>query len=349
MKKTGYLFVYESLSKQIDCQLLTPGTQIASEKDLANDFCVSRMTVRKALARLEEDGKIYRRSGIGTFVKFPTPVEAVEVKRLNIGVEAAPDWGGIQRNFVADVLRETQCACTERNCNLLLLGKEELFAGDTVDAVFFPFLDPEDLPRVSLLAKRKPVLLLNRITDDPALGYVAVDYAAETDRVVGRMLRNGAEKILFVGGSGNPMIYAPYMRELGYRSAHRRLGLPVRDELIISRDDCTHYRNIADRLIAERPDVIVVSCEYYLSRVHTALESALEELNKPVYVFSFDDTRNCSSFPDSSVSCGRMPFAEMCKAAIGYLAGRVNKSIPERPIRQIFPMSIIINNCPFLI
>ncbi len=348
MRKNGSRFIYESLSNQIDCHLLTPGMQIPSENELVASFCVSRMTVRKALAQLEADGKIFRRTGIGTFVKAPELPDAASLRRINIGIEARPEWG-LPRIFDTEVLTETQRACAESNCNLLLLGREELLSGENVDAVFLLFLDPAELPRVAQLAERKPTVLLNRITDLPNLGYVAVDYVTETRRIIGRMLRNGAQNILFVGGSGNQLVYAPYMRELGYRQAHSEQNVPIREERIISREDCEHYRDIAERILATRPEVIFVSCEYYLSRLYTALESVNGKLDKPVYVFSFDDTLNCASFPAGSISCGRMPFGEMCRRAVRHLAGRVNRIIPDQVLHELFPMSTIINNCPFLI
>ena len=45
--------------------------RIPAESDLATDLGVSRTTVRDALARLEQEGAIYRRQGSGTFVNEP--------------------------------------------------------------------------------------------------------------------------------------------------------------------------------------------------------------------------------------------------------------------------------------
>jgi GntR family transcriptional regulator len=47
------------------------GDRIPSETDLANDLGVSRTTVRDALSRLESEGVIYRKQGVGTFVNRP--------------------------------------------------------------------------------------------------------------------------------------------------------------------------------------------------------------------------------------------------------------------------------------
>ena len=74
MAGNGDLFVYETILNQIESHLLTPGMQLPSEVDLARELSVSRMTVRKALTRLEEENRIFRRVGVGTFVKAATAV-----------------------------------------------------------------------------------------------------------------------------------------------------------------------------------------------------------------------------------------------------------------------------------
>lgn len=65
MAGNGYLFVYETLLNQMESHLLTPGMQLPSEVDLARELGVSRMTTRKALTRLEEENRIFRRVGSG--------------------------------------------------------------------------------------------------------------------------------------------------------------------------------------------------------------------------------------------------------------------------------------------
>lgn len=60
--------ITEALQLQIKAGELKAGENFPSERELAERFSVSRMTVRQALLRLRSDGLIYRERGVGTFV-----------------------------------------------------------------------------------------------------------------------------------------------------------------------------------------------------------------------------------------------------------------------------------------
>lgn len=63
-----YIQIRASLKAQISQGLLAPGKKLPSEDELAAVYGVSRMTVRQGLASLIDDGLLYRRHGLGTFV-----------------------------------------------------------------------------------------------------------------------------------------------------------------------------------------------------------------------------------------------------------------------------------------
>lgn len=64
--------VKEFLVRQIE-SALGPHDRLPTERELAERFGISRMTVRRALDRLELEGRVYRVQGAGTFVA-PTSV-----------------------------------------------------------------------------------------------------------------------------------------------------------------------------------------------------------------------------------------------------------------------------------
>lgn len=65
---TLYLYVKEYVMKLLVSGKYPPNTKLPTEFELMKELNVGRATVREALTRLENEGFIYKRQGIGTFV-----------------------------------------------------------------------------------------------------------------------------------------------------------------------------------------------------------------------------------------------------------------------------------------
>lgn len=66
-----YIQIRRYLRDDIQNQVLAPGQKLPSEDELASRFGVSRMTVRQGISDLIDEGLLYRRHGVGTFVAQP--------------------------------------------------------------------------------------------------------------------------------------------------------------------------------------------------------------------------------------------------------------------------------------
>jgi GntR family transcriptional regulator len=66
-----YVQIRETLREEIARKVLKRGEKLPSEQELAIRFGVSRMTVRQSIAELTDEGLLYRRHGVGTFIGFP--------------------------------------------------------------------------------------------------------------------------------------------------------------------------------------------------------------------------------------------------------------------------------------
>lgn len=72
MKKNSIVPLYQQLADEIRQKINSgqymPGDRLLTEAELSQQFEVSRITVRKAIELLTEDGIVVRKQGIGTFV-----------------------------------------------------------------------------------------------------------------------------------------------------------------------------------------------------------------------------------------------------------------------------------------
>ena len=64
----AYVKIHDQIKKDIDEGIWEIGERLPSERDLAETFEVSRMTLRQAITLLVEEGVLERRVGSGTYV-----------------------------------------------------------------------------------------------------------------------------------------------------------------------------------------------------------------------------------------------------------------------------------------
>lgn len=90
-----YEQVYRSLKNEILDGIYKPGDRIPSEKELTDSFKISRITSKKALEKLVEEGIVYRQQGKGTFVS-----QYIEVNKISPTTSyRKPLFGLIVTNF----------------------------------------------------------------------------------------------------------------------------------------------------------------------------------------------------------------------------------------------------------
>jgi GntR family transcriptional regulator len=66
-----YIQIADSLLNQIEAGELAPGSRLPSERLLSELFDVNRLTLRRALSRLEAQGLVIRKHGKGNFIAEP--------------------------------------------------------------------------------------------------------------------------------------------------------------------------------------------------------------------------------------------------------------------------------------
>ncbi|GAB7526815.1 GntR family transcriptional regulator [Paraburkholderia sp. 2C] len=103
-----YSQIREALRAEIERKALAPGAQLPPESALMEQFGVSRITVRQALAQLQTDGLVFKVPGKGTFVSEPNATQ--EINHLEGFAEAMGRQG---RGTTNRVLSHTVTRCND--------------------------------------------------------------------------------------------------------------------------------------------------------------------------------------------------------------------------------------------
>lgn len=75
MAKAKYIEVAEKLKKRIEDGIYDTQKPLPDQEAFAQEFNVSRLTVKKAFDGLERQGLVYKQSGLGTFVTGAIPIK----------------------------------------------------------------------------------------------------------------------------------------------------------------------------------------------------------------------------------------------------------------------------------
>jgi len=121
MVKAKFTIIKQHICEQIESGRWQQNAKVPSENELADQFSVSRMTARRALQELTEQGVLLRTQGSGTFVAtFKSQSSLLEIK--NIADEI------VQRGhrYAAKMLSLTTKEVTDEIAILLDLKKDEV-------------------------------------------------------------------------------------------------------------------------------------------------------------------------------------------------------------------------------
>lgn len=158
-----YYQLAEWLREQIQTGLLKAGAQLPSERELSEQFGISRMTVRQAIAYLGHEGVLLVKQGVGTFVSEPKL--AHDTLHLLGFTEEMIQQGGVAISRVLEqrviqvpvgVARGLNLASTQtvlKIVRLRLAGQTPLLLETIfIPALLCPGLEDEDLTTTSLYA-----------------------------------------------------------------------------------------------------------------------------------------------------------------------------------------------------
>lgn len=204
-----YEQIYNDISEKIRNGNYREGERIPSEKELSESYHVSRITSKKALEMLAEEGRIIRMAGKGSFVAGENNTvlqnTAPEKKGQLIGVIL----DGFGASFGCGLLGSIEAECKLQHFSMVLRCsygsiEEETKAIDEllrigVEGIIIMCVHDENYnPRVlQLVVEQFPIVTVDRKLKGIPLSFVGTDNEAAACELAGYLLDKGCRKICF--------------------------------------------------------------------------------------------------------------------------------------------------------
>lgn len=251
---TGY--VRETVINGILSGEFPPGSKLIPERDFSESYAVSRITVRRAFAQLEESGIIVRKRPHGTYVADTFRAHNGNLESIGLITTLPHEFSG---NFVECISR-----CCEKSDILLALGIPE---PDTIDAQLKIAIRMASRGIKNLIVwgaeksssmqvfERLRILGVNIVFFDQVIpgsfaDYVGLDNRAAIHALFTQALKRGKKRINFVNFS-DLNIDSNIEREEAFDDELRTAGIPGNIYHISCSASGTARRKFANRILCE--------------------------------------------------------------------------------------------------
>jgi DNA-binding LacI/PurR family transcriptional regulator len=281
-KTPMYAQLRDILAERIASKKMAPGASFPSERELCEEFKVSKHTVIKALTELVAKGLVKREQGRGTFVSGFTPkLGTIRFIFYRTTAELPLD------NYYASVLGAVESVVAGSGFDLVLCSTKNeqstlIGPGDAGYLLVGPVLN--ELARRTA-ARAVPVVCVDHMACPPGMGVVAFDEVASGEAAATVLLERGFKKIGYVGGydamSDDKREWPnSELRLKGVRIAVMKKGLEVLDAHVIRTGRQSEYIPALKNMMMNKglPDAFVTFSDSNAE----GLVNALEKLGHPI-------------------------------------------------------------------
>lgn len=235
-----YYQMYLSLRERIKSGEFLGNGMIPTERELCEQYGISRITVIKALDILESEGVIERQQGRGTFIKENAENNK---KDTNVDLTVAFVCGHVSDYFLASILVGIAGVLSKNNISLLVFGSvetcdaeaqsiEKALAREVDGIIVYPCGDfQNDTFFREIAARGIPIVMTDRYYPDLNVDYVVHDGWKGGFELTTRLIQQGHKKIAFAI-SDEVLPTSVHDRLAGYRAALEKYDLPYDEDLV---------------------------------------------------------------------------------------------------------------------
>ncbi|WP_010270360.1 LacI family DNA-binding transcriptional regulator [Paenibacillus senegalensis] len=244
--KSLYRIIYDFLREKIESQEYQMNEQLPTEAELAEQFQVSRITSRRALAELERHGYIYRKRGSGSYVKAPIKPDPLKrsvqdgLQRLVSMILPFEDASGMvdyirgasnllnSQGYYLSIHQSGGDSANERS--LIRTLRDQGIPG----IIFYPINDTNNYDVLhALYLEEYPIVTIDKNFESIPIGSVVSDNFAGGYMAASKLIELGHRRIGFVSSVSIESTSSVRNRYFGYCRALKDNQIQVDNRIVI--------------------------------------------------------------------------------------------------------------------
>jgi GntR family transcriptional regulator of arabinose operon len=367
-----YYQVYRSLLERIEAGEFAADNTLPPERQLADDYSVSRITIIKALAELEREGRVDRRQGRGTFVIPPRQLEVESGgKPVMITFFCRLVSHPVLMDIVAGIAR-----MTEHHAQHLQILNSYDSQGHQADLTFieaalsigsqglimYPSVGDAHCAIAQALQERGvPIVMVDRYCAGVLTDRVVFNDEEAAHALTSHLIAQGHRRIVVIMPQFEMTVTTIYDRLKGYRRALEEHGIPFDDESVWMDLNFAFYqaedplaarqvvaRRLGDRIEQEQPTAILCLNNDIADSLYQSLSYGIGFVAQVLNASEgpgFEVATFSSAPPALHIPCAVATAihsgSELGTAAAQLLLGRLNGSITGPARTVTIPMQIV--------
>lgn len=326
MTEPLYKKIYNQLKQDITNGLLTVDSQLPTEKELSKHYQVSRITSKRALTELEQDGYIFRIQGKGSFVKLQEQNSSNNTsKKILFVLPFANDLSvGNFNEGIYEILKDSGYEFMMTPTDFITGINVQTFMKEFAGLIYYAGHNDSHLDLLFELSIHNfPVVILDKKIYELPYPTVYSDNNLGGKLATQHLIQNSHTNIAYLFAEKNHP-QSVKQRYLGYLSAIKEASLSFHTKF----DDEQALSTNAINYIKQH-NITGIVCENDLVAINLMKELKLNNYQIPqdISIIGFDNIQ-AASLVDPGLDTIAQDFTK-----IGYTAGKILLKIMQQPER----------------
>jgi LacI family transcriptional regulator len=354
-----YLQVANDIKKKIGSGELKSGDQLSTQTELADQYSVSLITIKKALSELSREGVVYGRAGKGTFIASRTTrVDFTKLKTVGFVLR------DLESPFFSKILTSVEKELSAEQFNLLLsssAGKEDRedtliqhFLDIGVSGLIIASMSREYIasPIIRRLHRENfPYVVVSYIADED-IAYIGTDHEEGAFIATEHLIKLGYREIGYINGvSGERGSLLGDLRKKGFLRAlqlHDVKYNPVYEYRFQLKGEWNDYQSGYDIGLefagsTNRPEAVFAFDDLSALGFQKAVLDKGLRVPQDIAIVGFDDIRRGVTAPVPLTTI-HQPLTEVGQVAVDILIKRITGQ-PVQTRRILKPTLVVRQSC----